>query len=61
MHKHIFPLNSFFPYLIQYIVGYNRNKTRPGDDEFNFKKVGSIPYGFNTIGTTIHIGILNKV
>ena len=28
-----------------YIGGYNRIKTHPRDPKFNFKKVGSIPYG----------------
>ena len=28
-------------------------KPAPGDHESNFKKVGSIPFGFNTMGTLI--------
>ena len=31
MHKTVFLLNSFFLYLIKYIVVYNRNKTAPDD------------------------------
>ena len=46
----LYAWNWFFSYilslsnLVNCIVGYNRNTT-------NFKKVGSIPWGFNTMGT----------
>ena len=44
LHKTFF-LQFFFLYLIYSPGGYNRNKTRPGDHESNFKKVGAIPCG----------------
>ena len=46
-----FFLNSFFFYLsntMEVIIGI---KPAPGDHKSNFKKVGSIPFGFNTMGT----------
>ena len=33
-------------------------KPAPGDHESNFKKVGSIPFGFNAMGTKINYAIV---
>ena len=48
MHKTDFFL-KFFLFLSN--LTHCTNKTRPGVKEFHFKKVGSIPHGFNTMGT----------
>ena len=50
MHKTDFFPKLFFPLsnLLEVIIGI---KPAPGDHESNFKKVGSIPFGFNTMGT----------
>ena len=53
LYAHFFFLNSFSPYLIQYIGGNNRKNPKPGDHYSNLKKVGSILYRFNTTEVTI--------
>ena len=41
--KFNFLLTIFLALVIYSLGGHNRNKTRPGDHESNFKKVGAIP------------------
>ena len=52
MHK-TYSFAYILPFFIYfcYIIGYNRNKSAPGDHESYFKKVNSIPCGFIIMGT----------
>ena len=49
INKNIVFITFFFIYIIQYTAGYNKIKPAPLDHDPNFKKVSSLPCGFNTM------------
>ena len=51
MHK-----TYFFPYILSFFIYFNTKEVMIGKkNESNFKKVGSISCGFNTMGTEYYM------